>query len=85
MPIYQCENFRPVSAPTMTAAAEIFALRKARAIYGRRGVVSTIALDSRRLDGLTGYFRACCGVPAGRDRPGEKIGHTCKITVTTRA
>lgn len=75
----------PGHKPTDAAGAgnqrevgEIFAQRKARRLYGRRGQVGAIRVDSYSQDGSVMEFDAFIGRPA----PGGGLaGHNVRFTV----
>ena len=66
---YSCEDFRPVRAESLTDAAGIFALRKARRIYGRNAVVGTLRCNASTRSGDMGQWDTFLGTPS-RDGDG---------------
>jgi hypothetical protein len=78
MNTYTCENHKPINAESFTAAAEIFALRKARATYGRSGRVGALRLDSYSVNGRLAEFDAFIGRPSGRN---ETSGANVRFTI----
>jgi hypothetical protein len=79
---FTCENHRPVSGvESMHEAAEIFAARKARALFGRSGYARTCNLESYSQDGTLGEYNAFVGYSTGRN---ETTGRNVRFTVICR-
>lgn len=57
-------------------AAEIFAMRKARAQYGTRGTVRTCNLGSYAEDGSLAEFSAFIGTNKGNETTGHNVNFT---------
>lgn len=84
LPMFECDGFRPVVAPSATGAAKIFANRQAIREYGRRGYCRTLRLDSWTQNGATHHFQAFIGrsVPGN---PGTTSGRDIWLSVHRRA
>jgi hypothetical protein len=70
---YAMVGFRPVEAESPRAAAEVFATREARKLYGRRGYCRTMRLDSWTEDGTSHTFQAFIGRDV-KGQPGTTTG-----------
>ena len=64
---YLCSGYRPVMAESMNEAAEIFAGRMARALYGRKGYARTCTKNSWSQDGTLGEYNAFIGYSTGQN------------------
>ena len=81
--MYTCEKHQPITnAEGIREAAQIIAMRKAKAAYGRNGYARTCVLDSYSQDGSVAEFCAFIGY---RSAPYETTGHSVRFTVTARA
>jgi hypothetical protein len=78
MKTYRSPDHRNVSADSMKEAAEIFANRKARSAFGRRGYARTCNLESWSQDNTIGEFEAFIGYRTARN---ETTGRNARFTV----
>ena len=78
MKAFRCEKHKPVYADTMQDAAEIFALRKAIAEFGRRAQVGALRMDCWAQDGRFAEFEAFIGRPSGLN---QTTGYNVHFTV----
>ena len=78
---YECDNHRAVEAEDIREAAEIFADRKARAVYGRAGYARTLRADSWCMDLSFTCNEAFIGRTTG---PHETTGHNIRFNVYPR-
>lgn len=79
--IYTSPGHRPTDAAdagSQREVGEIFARRKARRLYGRRGTVGALRLDSWSQDGTVMEFDAYIGRPV---RDGGVAGRNVRFTV----
>ena len=85
---YSCDNHRPIYSKDLAlhpegamGVGEIFAGRKARAEFGRRGHVRACRVDSFSTDGRVERYEAFIGVPGhGIDRSAT-VGHNVFFSV----
>lgn len=75
---YLSPGFRAVWAESMTDAAEVFATRAARRVYGRKGYARTLCLNSWTQDGRLGEYNSFVGYRSGLN---ETTGHNIHLTV----
>lgn len=75
---YLCETHRPVTACCMGEAAGIFADRKARKAFGKRGEARTCNIVAWSGDNTLGEYDAFIGVPTGHN---ETTGRNVRFTV----
>lgn len=68
---FTCDGFRPVTADDIQTAANTFADRLARRVYGRRGYARTLRLDSWTQSGSSARYETFIGYSTG---PGETSG-----------
>lgn len=75
---YKCDGFKPVQAADIKEAGVIFAERKARRVYGRKGYTRVLNCDRWTRDGSYAEFRAFIGVdrrPFVDRSTAETVGH----------
>ena len=78
---YTTAGRRAVNAMSMRDAAETFALRQARALFGRNAYVRTLTLGSQSFDNTVGEWQAFVGYRTGSN---ETTGRNIHLTVTRR-
>jgi hypothetical protein len=75
---WTCNSFRPVNANSAQEAATIFANRRARDEYGRKGYARTVRLDCWTEDRRDYTFEAFIGYSVGQ---GTTSGHNVWLHV----
>jgi hypothetical protein len=78
---YTTAGRRSVNASSMRDAAETFALRQARALFGRNAYVRTLNLGSQSFDNTVGEWQAFVGYRTGQN---QTTGRNIHLTVTRR-
>jgi len=74
---YHADDHRPVTAESYHDAAEIFAQRKARRLFGRRGQVAALQAGAYAQDGSCAEYQAFVGYPSGlRETTGRNVHFT---------
>lgn len=76
---YKSDGFRPVRAESMHQAAEVFAARQARKIYGRRGQCAALRVDGHARNYVWADYEAFIGYPSDRN---QTTGHNFRFTVS---
>jgi hypothetical protein len=76
MNTYTCETHRPVQAEDMREAAKIFADRKAKAKYGRRGHARTCEMRAYAQDMRLAEWSAFIGITTGHETTGNQVQFT---------
>lgn len=71
LPLWRCNDFRPVRAESASEAARCFADRLARRVWGKRGYMRTIRLDCWAENGRSYTFESFIGYSSGQ---GETTG-----------
>ena len=75
---YHAIGFKPADATSLENAAEIFAARQARKLYGDRGYCHHVRLDCWTADGRSANAEAFIGV----DADGGCRGNNVNIYIT---
>jgi|688.fasta_scaffold209390_2 hypothetical protein len=78
---YTTAGRRPVNAESMRDAAEVFALREARTLFGRWAYVRLLNCNGQSFDGRVAEWQAFVGYRTGA---GETTGRNVHLTVTLR-
>lgn len=74
---YTCSGHRAINAETMNDAAETFALRKARKVFGRSARVAALRMDGASWDCSLGEYTAFVGYRTGqRETTGRNVMFT---------
>ncbi len=82
MSTFTSQGHKSIEADSQSEAAQIFAERKARAKYGKAGVVGACRVDSTRVDGGMFEAEAFIGYRTGRN---ETTGSNVRFTVYLKA
>ena len=77
MPKFYCDLHRPIEAESISEAAQTFALRKARQVYGSRATAPVCTMGSYATNGSCAEFSAFIG----RTKGSETTGHNINFTV----
>lgn len=75
---YTSTNHRPIVAESMIEAAETFALRKARKVFGRSARVAALCSHAWSADGSMAEWSAFIGYRTGQH---ETTGHNVMFSV----
>lgn len=79
---YKCQGFRAVAAESMRDAAQTFADREARKIYGHKGYARTCTQQGVAFDGSYAEYEAFIGYrPSGQHNVGTTVGKNIRFSV----
>lgn len=78
---YYSNGFRPVVSDSIKEAAEMFANREAKNVYGKKGFCRIMNVNCHSEDYSTIECCAFIGYKSGRD---STTGHNFNFTVSTR-
>jgi hypothetical protein len=77
--LYQCDNFRPVRAQSFKEAAQVFASREARRLFGKNAYCRTLRRDCWDTDGRNEEYEAFVGIEV---EPNTTEGRNIRLVIS---